>query len=347
MDEATQKPVTDAETLDRIRSIAVPPAWTDVWICADPDGHMQATGRDARGRKQYRYHPEFRAERERTKFDELVAFGESLGWLRRTLDDDLAGDGLTHERIVALVVSLLECTHIRVGNECYVAANGTYGLTTLRSRHVTVRGSTVRIKFAGQGRSPSRRRGDRPADRAARPRLPGPARPVAVPVGGRRRGPAAGHVDRGQRLPPPQDRSRRDGQDVPHLGRHVARGVRLRRSCRRRRRLAAATLPSRRWSKSSPTSWATRRPWPATRTSTRWCSRPTRRARCTTCGERAASGPRRAHRRGAPRCSDCCAAASSAGCLVPVGRFGHRRTPRGWRRRRGPGRARRGGPCPR
>jgi len=151
VDEATRKTVTDAETLARVRSIAVPPAWTDVWISADADGHVQATGRDARGRKQYRYHPDFRAQQERTKFDDLVPFGKSLGGLRRALDEDLAGSGLTHERMVALVVSLLECTHIRVGNECYVAANGTFGLTTLRSRHVTVRGSTVRIKFAGKG----------------------------------------------------------------------------------------------------------------------------------------------------------------------------------------------------
>jgi DNA topoisomerase-1 len=151
VDEATQRAVTDDLTLDRIRSIAVPPAWTDVWISADPDGHIQATGRDARGRKQYRYHVDFRAARERTKFDQLAGFGEALGSLRRTLDDDLDGDGLTYDRVVALVVSLLECTHIRVGNECYVSANGTYGLTTLRSRHVTVRGSTVRLKFAGKG----------------------------------------------------------------------------------------------------------------------------------------------------------------------------------------------------
>src|SRR5262249_17742422 len=128
VDEETRERVAATETLERIRSIAVPPAWTDVWISADPDGHVQATGRDARGRKQYRYHPDFRADRERTKFDDLVPFGESLGGLRRTLDDDLVGTGLTHERVVALIVSLLESTHIRVGNESYVASNGTYGL---------------------------------------------------------------------------------------------------------------------------------------------------------------------------------------------------------------------------
>jgi DNA topoisomerase-1 len=137
VDEASKEPVSDVATLERIRSIAVPPAWTDVWISSDPDGHIQAIGHDFRGRKQYRYHPDFRSERERTKFDELVPFGESLGGLRHTLYEDLDGSGLTYERVVALVVSLLECTHIRVGYENYVAANGTYGLTTLRSRHVT------------------------------------------------------------------------------------------------------------------------------------------------------------------------------------------------------------------
>jgi DNA topoisomerase-1 len=152
IDAVTQEEVEDTETVARIRAIAVPPAWTDVWICRDPDGHIQATGRDARGRKQYRYHADFRAERERTKFAELVDFGDRLGELRQKLDEDLSGGQPTFERTVALVVSLLECTHIRVGNECYVASNGTYGLTTLRSHHVAVRGSTVRIKFVGKGR---------------------------------------------------------------------------------------------------------------------------------------------------------------------------------------------------
>ncbi len=151
VDETTQERVRDAERLERIRSIAIPPAWTDVWISADPDGHVQATGRDARGRKQYRYHPDFRAERERTKFDDLVPFGESLGGLRRTLDGYLAGTGLTYERVVALVVSLLEFTHLRVGNECYVASNGTCGLTTLSlpaRNGARVHGG---IKFSGKG----------------------------------------------------------------------------------------------------------------------------------------------------------------------------------------------------
>ncbi len=150
-DARTGRVIDDDETLARIKAIAVPPAWTDVWICPDPDGHIQATGRDAKGRKQYRYHVDFRAERERTKFDELVPFGAVLGDLRRALDADLAAPGLSYERMVALVVSLLETTHVRVGNECYVATNGTYGLTTLRSQHVVVRGSTVRMRFVGKG----------------------------------------------------------------------------------------------------------------------------------------------------------------------------------------------------
>jgi DNA topoisomerase-1 len=122
-----------------------------VWICADPDGHLQATGRDARGRKQYRYHPDFREERERSKFDELVVFGEALGGLRSAIDEDLSRTGLCAERVVALVVSLLECTYVRVGNEAYASSNGTYGLTTLRPRHVSIHGSTADIRFVGKG----------------------------------------------------------------------------------------------------------------------------------------------------------------------------------------------------
>jgi DNA topoisomerase-1 len=150
-DATTGRVVKNEKVLDRIRALAVPPAWTDVWICADPDGHLQATGRDARGRKQYRYHADFRAEREQTKFDELVTFGEALGGLRTAVAGDLAKQGLGVDRVVALVVSLLECTYVRVGNECYAATNKTYGLTTLRNHHVTVHGSTVRIRFVGKG----------------------------------------------------------------------------------------------------------------------------------------------------------------------------------------------------
>jgi DNA topoisomerase-1 len=150
-DAVTGRAITNKQVLERIRALAVPPAWTNVWICADPDGHLQATGRDARKRKQYRYHAEFRAERELTKFGELVEFGVALGDLRKAVEQNLAESGLGLDRVVALVVSLLECTYVRVGNECYASTNKTYGLTTLRSQHVTVHGSTVRIRFAGKG----------------------------------------------------------------------------------------------------------------------------------------------------------------------------------------------------
>jgi DNA topoisomerase-1 len=142
--------IHDAKSLARIRALAVPPAWTDVWICADSRGHIQATGRDARGRKQYRYHTAFRTHRDSTKFDELVAFGRALGGLRRRVDDDLAAPGLGYKRMVALVVLLLGDTYVRVGNECYAQENGSYGLTTLRKRHAAVNGATLRLRFVGK-----------------------------------------------------------------------------------------------------------------------------------------------------------------------------------------------------
>lgn len=135
----------------RIGSLAIPPAWTRVWICPDPAGHIQATGRDARGRKQYRYHPLWRAARDETKFGRMAAFGAALPGLRRTLARDMARDGLPRERVVATVVRLLERTLIRIGNDEYARSNGSYGLTTLRSRHATVRGATIRFVFRAKG----------------------------------------------------------------------------------------------------------------------------------------------------------------------------------------------------
>jgi DNA topoisomerase-1 len=142
--------VTDANTLERIRRLAIPPAWTDVWISPDPSSHLQATGRDARGRKQYRYHPDFRSQRDATKFDQLVAFGGALGGLRRRVDADLARPGLPADRVTALVVSLLDRTFLRVGNECYARDNGSFGLTTLRDRHAKVSGAMIRLRFVGK-----------------------------------------------------------------------------------------------------------------------------------------------------------------------------------------------------
>ena len=142
--------VRDAKTLARIRALAIPPAWTNVWICASPSGHMQATGRDARGRKQYRYHARWREKRDETKYDKMLLFGLALPKLRARVDEDLGRAGLPREKILATVVRLLETTLIRVGNEEYARANDSYGLTTLRSRHVDVDGNRLRFEFRGK-----------------------------------------------------------------------------------------------------------------------------------------------------------------------------------------------------
>ncbi|HEY4608750.1 MAG TPA: hypothetical protein VIH06_06085 [Ilumatobacteraceae bacterium] len=139
-----------AEDLVRIRSLAVPPAWQNVWISADPQSHLQATGRDARGRKQYRYHPTFIDSQAENKFSELVTFGNALGSLRGRVDRDLRRDDLDHDRVVATVVRLLDITSLRVGNTEYSRANESFGLTTLRNGHVVVRGSRIRMSFKGK-----------------------------------------------------------------------------------------------------------------------------------------------------------------------------------------------------
>jgi len=147
--DAAGDPVSHA-VRERIRALAVPPAWTDVWICADPHGHLQATGRDARGRKQYRYHPDFRAHRDRAKFEHLVCFGEVLPAIRKCVADDLARPGVTREKVVASVVRLLEATLVRVGNEEYARANNSYGLTTLRDRHAQFTSRGLSLVFKGK-----------------------------------------------------------------------------------------------------------------------------------------------------------------------------------------------------
>jgi DNA topoisomerase-1 len=149
--QSTGREVRNGRELERIRSLAVPPAWTDVWICADPAGHIQATGRDARGRKQYRYHTTFRSRRERRKFDQLPAFGQVLGRLRRQIDADLRSPQLGRERLLAAVVSLLDLTYIRIGNAEYARDNRSFGLTTLRCSHLDLDGSRLRLRFPGKG----------------------------------------------------------------------------------------------------------------------------------------------------------------------------------------------------
>ena len=142
--------VRDVATLARIRKLAIPPAWTDVWIAPDPAGHVQATGRDARGRKQYRYHADWRARRDTAKFDHLIDFAHTLPAIRQRVAEDLQAPPLSRARVLATVVALLEHTHIRVGNEEYARANGSYGLTTLKDRHVRVRGRRMKFSFKGK-----------------------------------------------------------------------------------------------------------------------------------------------------------------------------------------------------
>ena len=143
-------PITDEAELTRIRKLAIPPAYTDVWICRDHAGHLQATGRDARGRKQYRYHPRWRTVRDESKYHRMLLFGRVLPQIRSQVDHDLALPGLPRRRILAALVKLLEKTLARVGNEEYARDNDSFGLTTLRNRHTRVDGSRIRFDFRGK-----------------------------------------------------------------------------------------------------------------------------------------------------------------------------------------------------
>lgn len=144
------RPVRDTKELERIRSLAIPPAWTHVWICPIPNGHLQATGRDDKRRKQYRYHPQFRSLREEAKYHRLIHFGRKLPHIRARVEADLKQPGLSRNKVLATVIRLLETTLIRVGNEEYARTNGSFGLTTFRNRHVHVEGATVRFRFRGK-----------------------------------------------------------------------------------------------------------------------------------------------------------------------------------------------------
>jgi DNA topoisomerase I len=148
--DAEGRPITDKAELRRIRRLAIPPAWTDVWISPDARGHLQATGRDAKGRKQYRYHERFREVRDETKYERMLEFAKVLPRIRRRIDRDLRRSELGREKVLATIVRLLERTLIRVGNEEYARANRSYGLTTLRDKHVDVAGARVRFRFRGK-----------------------------------------------------------------------------------------------------------------------------------------------------------------------------------------------------
>ena len=148
--DAEGRVLRDKETLARIKSLVVPPAWNDVWICPTANGHIQVTARDARGRKQYRYHALWRKVRDENKYEHLVAFGKALPAIRKQVEKDLALPGLPREKILATIVRLLETTMMRVGNEEYARSNGSFGLTTLRDKHVRIDGSRMAFEFRGK-----------------------------------------------------------------------------------------------------------------------------------------------------------------------------------------------------
>ncbi len=147
---ASGRRIRDERVLRRIRSLVIPPAWENVWICSSASGHLQAVGRDARGRKQYRYHPNYRAFRERTKFTHMLAFAQALPALRKRVRKDLNLPGLPRDKVLAAVVRLLDATSIRIGNDEYAKANHSFGLTTLWNRHVQIDGPTLRFQFRGK-----------------------------------------------------------------------------------------------------------------------------------------------------------------------------------------------------
>ena len=144
------KRVRDPAVIRRIRHLVIPPAWTRVWICSEPNGHIQATGLDLRHRKQYRYHPQWNALRNETKFHRLYEFGKALPALREKIETDFHGRGLTREKVLATILSLMERTYIRVGSNEYEKANGSYGLTTLKNKHVTITGDNLVFSFTGK-----------------------------------------------------------------------------------------------------------------------------------------------------------------------------------------------------
>lgn len=142
--------VTDERTLERIKKLVIPPAWTQVWICPSPNGHIQATGRDLKGRKQYIYHPEWQQNRSQSKFSRMLAFGKMLPAIRQQIEVDLKKPALNRQKITAIALNLLDQTLIRIGNKSYARTNKSYGLTTLRDRHVTISGSEIKFEFVGK-----------------------------------------------------------------------------------------------------------------------------------------------------------------------------------------------------
>jgi DNA topoisomerase-1 len=203
----------DAATLARIRKLGIPPAWTDVWIAADERAHLQATGRDARGRKQYRYHPDWRRVRDTGKFGRMVAFADALPAIRARVEADLKRPGLPREKVVATVVRLLETTLIRVGNMEYARQNKSYGLTTLRDRHVAIHGATLHFEFkAKSGKMLSLDLADRRLARIVRAcrEIPGQHLFQYIDAAGERQGIGSGDVNDYLRAASGQDFTAKD-----------------------------------------------------------------------------------------------------------------------------------------
>ncbi|HZV62968.1 MAG TPA: DNA topoisomerase IB [Methylophilaceae bacterium] len=146
------QPITDESVIARIKSLAIPPAWQDVWICHYANGHLQATGRDARGRKQYRYHPKWREVRDEVKYERMINFGKALPKLREKVIKDLSLPGLPKEKVLAAVVRMLDLTGVRIGNEEYAKENNSFGLTTLLNKHVRVEGTEIELRFRGKSK---------------------------------------------------------------------------------------------------------------------------------------------------------------------------------------------------
>ncbi len=223
--DADGKAVKDKPTLDRIRHLAIPPAWTAVWISPAANGHIQATGRDQRGRKQYRYHADFRAARDRTKYEHTLEFGKHIEKIRERVAADMARTGLPREKVLATIVHLLDTTLIRVGNDEYARTNGSFGLTTLRNKHVAVEGGALHFEFKGKsGKMWHLDVHDRRVARIVKScqELPGQHLFQYLDENGERQ---SGRLGGRQRLPCRDHRCRADGERLPHLRRYGAGGV--------------------------------------------------------------------------------------------------------------------------
>ncbi len=225
LDESTGERIEDEDVVQRIKTLAIPPAWEEVWVCADPMGHIQATGVDARGRKQYRYHDRWRERRDRRKFEDMLDFARALPELRDQVQHDLRRRKISRERVLACAVRLLDRGFFRIGSEDYAEENETYGIATMRKRHVTVKGNKVFFDYEAKG-------GKRRLQTVADPTV---SRLVKTLAGAKGRGPRAARLsqrkrvarsplDRDQRLHQGGDRRGAQRQGLPHLERDGARG---------------------------------------------------------------------------------------------------------------------------